>query len=119
MEKQENLKEFADVEQKRLDAEREQRLKDNGYAPFFTIHDGESAILQFSDIAPRENDGKYGTRMVFSVMDTNNVAFDYSVNPRSPLYRELIENISGGHTKLKITRVGEGVDTKYSVVVVE
>jgi hypothetical protein len=109
------LKEFGTAERERLDKEKKQRIEDAGYAPFFVIKDGESAVLEFVDTPPRQTEGKYGTKMVFSIKDANGIAFDYSVNPRAPLYREIVANIAENRYKLQITRVGEGMETQYSV----
>ena len=109
------LKEFVETEKQRIDQEKEKALSESGYVPFFKIDEGES-ILKFKDDEPRENE-QYENRMIFRVISfKDNKEFDLSVNIKSPLYKDIISNLSEGYTTLKILRVGTTKeDTRYSV----
>ena len=111
------LEEFAKGEQERLDSEGAQRMQELGYNPSYVFDNGDSDVLEFQDAEVREYESKFGTRKAFVVNAASvpGTAFDFSVNPRSPLYRQIVTELAAGHRKLQITRVGEGVETQYSV----
>lgn len=112
------ISEQAKAETERLDKERQERMQGAGMNPFFSFADGDSAVLSFVDGEIREYEGKYGKRKVFTVQDEQGTTYDFSVNPRSPLYRAIVSNIAAEKLRMQITRVGEGIDTQYSVKVV-
>ena len=111
---QKSLIEIAKSENTRLEAEAKEALKEMGYADFLRVPEGTTNI-QFIDQPPRVND-KFTNRLIFRV-SADGKEYDWSVNTRSPLYRDIMSALSDGHTKLAVLRVGEGMDTRYSVKV--
>ena len=111
---QKSLIEIAKSENTRLEAEAKEALKEMGYADFLRIPEGATNV-QFVDQPPRVND-KFTNRLIFRV-SVDGKEYDWSVNTRSPLYRDIMAALAQGHTGLAVLRVGEGMDTRYSVKV--
>jgi hypothetical protein len=107
-----SLNDYANKENTRLETEAKEVLKELGFAEFFKMPEGQT-LMEFADQAPRVND-KFANRVIFRV-SVNGEEKDWSVNTRSPLYRDLVALISKGTRKVSITRVGQGIDTRYSV----
>ena len=118
-----NIKNFVERENARIEQEKQASLTENGFTPFFKIPEGESE-LRFLDVEPVVNK-QYTDRIIFAVVDlksnpelTDNPDMEYSlsVNIKSPLYKDIISALNQGHDKLKILRIGTSkTDTRYSV----
>lgn len=113
--KTESPENWAKQEQQKLDAEREKAYAEKGYKPLFRLERGENS-LEFTNPLepPRKYEGEYGVRMMFSVR-AGDKEFDLSINPRSPLYREIVTAIATGKKRVIILREGEGKNVRDSI----
>lgn len=115
MEKENNsdLKSFASQELEQLEKEKEEFLKEKGYAPFYKFEEGATDI-EILNKPIRDNPTFAGQKILrIKVADKE---YDLSVPVRNPLYKKILENLKGGISKMQILRVGLGkMDTKYSV----
>ena len=111
-------------EKKRIDTERKQRLmqKLDGLEPY-TLKQGVNVIKFYPAIEPKTyNSSVFGERKVF-VVEVNNKQHALLVNPKSPLYRQIVEifynklqeNPKITEITLSITKAGVGKGTRYSV----
>jgi hypothetical protein len=108
-----NLIEFAEKEKQRLDEQREEAMAEAGYVAFYKIPEGTTKVTFSTDVEPRE-DVKFGGT-IFRVT-VNGEEKDLRINPRSPLYREVIANLAEHKVDMTITRMGTGMtDTRYKV----
>ena len=58
----------------------------------------------------------FGTpKRVFRVI-VGGAEYDWSVNPRSPMYAQLLKKLVKAPLKCSINRLGEGLDTRYNQI---
>jgi hypothetical protein len=105
--------EFIKEELEGLDKAREEALKQKGFQPFFKFPQGET-VVEFKKQTPRPNP-RFPQNKVFRIV-VDGEEYDLSVNSRSPLYRDILNVLSQGVTKVKVIRVGQGRDTRYTVM---
>lgn len=109
-----DVKEYIEAEKARIEQERSDAMLDNGFAPFMSIKEGTTTLTFSMDIMPRESKN-YPDRSIFRVSQ-DNTEYDLSVNRKSPLYKDIVDNLSNGKTTMTITRIGTGrTDTRYKV----
>lgn len=108
-----SLDEFLDTETVRIEGERQDLLSEKGYAEFLKLESGETRV-KFMPSIPRFVEGSFGDRRAFRVI-VKDKEYDWSVNPRSPMYRQLIELLRRAPVEVKIIRVGEGKNTRYDL----
>ena len=106
------LRELAIKENARLEQESREALAELGYAEFFKVPEG-TTNLELIDQPPRVND-KYEGRLIFRIL-ADGREYDWSINTHSPLYRDVMALVSRGTMKICVLRVGQGMDTRYSV----
>lgn len=104
---------FLDTEEDKIEIERQGALAEKGYAEFLKLESGETKV-KFLPIIPRLVQGGFGDRRAFRVVVANK-EWDWAVNPRSPLYRQLLILIRKAPVEVKIIRVGEGKNTRYDI----
>lgn len=105
---------WIDDELKKIEEQRRQVLEQKDLRPFFKIPEGITEV-EFSLEMPRDNP-RFAGRKVFRIR-VNGVEYDLSVTQNSNLYREILQNLAKGKTRLKIMRVGSGrSDTRYKVL---
>ena len=112
------LEQFAAGELKRLDDERQAAIKAKGGHPYLgSIPIGESRIQLQPTIPTDDVDQNDNARKVFLARKPGDQeTYAWTINPRSPLYRELLKALPAAPVWLKIVRTGEGKqDTRYSV----
>ena len=101
-------------ELKKIEEQRKQLLEQKDLRPFYRIPEGITEI-EFSTEMPRDNP-KFAGRKIFRIR-VNGEEYDLSVTQNSNLYREILQNLAKGKTKLKVMRVGSGRnDTRYKVL---
>ena len=112
------LEHYAAQELKRLDDERQAAIKAKGGHPYLgSIPIGESRIQLQASIPTDDVDQNDNARKVFLAKKPDDKeTYAWTINPRSPLYRELLKALPTAPVWLKIVRTGEGKqDTRYSV----
>ena len=135
MSEQKSLKEYVKQEKARIEVEREAKLNE-----FMKEHDRKPFIkwpqnvteFTLMPVIPRNHESYGKPKKVFriklakGITLTNNKGestryepgseFDWSVNPRSPLYDEALDKLVKAPVKLKLNRMGEGLATRYSLI---
>ena len=141
---QQALKAYADQEAARMDKERadavngfrensddaflrwyhswknEQRklTRAKGGLPYLGIVPVGTSEIDLHPILPRDTEDQNGNaRKEFTVSKPESPEqLAWTVNPRSPLYRDLLVNLTLAPCRIQLVRVGEGrTDTRYSV----
>ena len=110
------LSDFIASEKARMTKEREEYVKEQGFKPFVKWEQGITAFT-LKPVIPRPHESFGTPKMVFSI-DVHGEELDWSVNPRSPMYRDLIDLMDNGTLNLSINRLGEGLETRYNLAVI-
>ena len=98
-----------------IEAQRKADRKEKGMEDLFNMPIGETEITIDPCKEPRIAKTKYGDRDVLRIYDKNNVAGDWMINPNSPLYLEVLENLRQGKNHMVIVRSGLEKQTRYSI----
>ena len=104
------------IEQKReqLKQERKTAMKAKGMMELYNMPIGETEITIDTNITPRKAETKFGDRDVLRIT-VNGSACDWMINPKSPLYRELLEHLYEDKNHFIIVRSGLEKQTRYSI----
>lgn len=99
-------------EKKVLDQAQKDSLAKADLKPFIKLGRGENVfeILNPRN-PPRDYDGKFGPRKIFRVRQKG-IEYDWGVNPRSPIYRAVIDALVAGKPILCVLREGSGKEVK-------
>jgi hypothetical protein len=110
------LQKYIAAQKENLDKQRHDAMEKKGYKDFYTFEEGETAFI-LHPVIPREKQGMYGLQSVFRI-SVEGHEYDFSVNQKSPVFRQLIELMDNmtDALKLRITRVGVGKATKMTVL---
>jgi len=112
------LEEYSAKELDRLSREREEAIKAKGGLPYLgSLAVGESRILLMPKV-PLDNPDKDGRpRKQFVIKKPNDEQeYAWTVNIKSPLYRDLLGFLPKSPIMLRVIRTGEGrTDTRYTV----
>ena len=98
-----SLSDWAETKAKEANAERQEQLKEKGITPFLKLPEGTSTV-KFLDEVPVERETAFGTM------------YTWSISPRSPLFRQILENLKLGILTMDIVRAGTDKNTKYSIL---
>lgn len=109
------LKKWVDRTHLRLEKERKDFMDKKGYKEFFRPDIGETTVTLLPHIPRNIKSGQYGVREAFRIA-VDGVELDWAVNPRSPVYRALVEHLEVAPVEFKLIRTGEGKSTRYSLV---
>lgn len=113
---QEELINFLDEENSRIEKEQKQMYGDKGYNKFWKAPNG-TTVITVNPRMPRIVEGKYGKQRVFEIVVGEDI-FDWGVNIKSPVYQALIKAMRKADGKtfdMEVTRVGQGKQTRYEV----
>lgn len=102
------LKEWAGKEKAKVEAERKGSFPPSWKAPVGT------STIQVLDDEVRDISGQYGPAKVFSVK-VKGTKQSWIINEKSPVLRQLITLLAAGVTKLKVTRTGTKMATRYQL----
>ena len=108
------LTKWVKTEQGRIEKERKDFMKKHDMKQFFRPPKGSIDVVLLPKV-PRAIKGDYGTRQAFRV-GIGGTEFDWPVNPRSPIYRDLVEHLGDAPVAFELIRTGEGKQTRYDVV---
>lgn len=109
-----DLKEFVEAEQARRAAEREAYLEEKDYKDFVKWDQGVTEFTLHA-VIPREHLSYGAQKKVFRI-EIKGKDFDWSVNPLSPMYGELLVLLLEAPVACRINRLGEGLETRYSLL---
>ncbi len=112
-EEEAKLAEFLRTEQERLDRARQERMAEKGQLPFAQFDTGDSKIRLVRKVPQSPEANKYG-RAGFYVVQAKQERM-WTVNPRSPIYRQIIEYLTKGQLDIIVTKTGSGKNTRYDV----
>lgn len=110
-----DLQKWAKATGKSLDEIRQEQLEELGYKTLWKPPVGSSTVEIDVNEEPRDIKSQYGASTVFRIKVGGKV-LDWAVNHRSPVLREIVNNIAEGHTKFEIVRTGKGQSTRYTVI---
>jgi hypothetical protein len=102
--------------EKRLNAIKEARnqaLKEKGFGELFNFPIGETEVEILLN-PPREVKTKFGSRDVLAIK-VNDKIYDFMINPQSPLYLKILENLYEDKRHFIIVRSGAEKSTRYDV----
>lgn len=107
------LNDYLDEELNRIETERREAMSDKGYAPFAKLGVGETK-LTLQPIIPRMIKGGFGDRKAFKIT-ISGIEYDWAINPRSPMYRQLLVLLRTAPIEITVIKVGEGKNTRYDI----
>lgn len=83
---------------------------------YVKLEDGETRILQFNPERMKQVEGQYGLRIQYMVIDPNYAdRGEKKFEAGKQTSKDIDAQLRQGNRVLKIRRLGEGTDTKYSV----
>jgi hypothetical protein len=91
-----------------------ERRKESGMEDLFNMQIGETEIFIDDSTAPRLAETKFGNRDVLRIT-VDDKAYDWMINPNSPLYRDILEHLYEGRCHFIIVRSGMEKQTRYSI----
>lgn len=112
---QKEIEKFFNSENQKIESEHQKHIREKGYASFFNAPVGET-VMTIKYQIPRIINGKYGTRKAFRII-VGDTEYDFTVNERSPLYRDIIRKLKDAKKDVQIAlvRTGRGKSTKYDL----
>ena len=111
-----DLRKYAEDELKKIDEDRKQAMQEKGFKPFYKLTEGTHDLQFDLNTEPRVNTMYPGRVILRATNLANSEEVDVSVSRSGPLYKDIMENIAQGHSKLRINRIGTGIkDSRYSV----
>ena len=105
---------FKAAEVKRIEADRAKYFEDEDLKPFIKWPKGVTGF-QLMPKVPVLHDSFGTDKYKFRVL-VDGELYDWSVNPKSPMYMQLIEALGPEPVALKISRYGELLATRYELV---
>lgn len=100
--------------------ERKARSAEKGYEEFLKLPNGTSTLEFVEGVDPREQTGAYGPQTIFKVKCTlkgsEEKTYDWAISNRSfSLLQAVVGLLAQGVTRINVTRIGSGMDTRYEV----
>jgi len=109
----ENVPEWIDAESKRVESERQKYQEEHGQLSFWKPSEGVQQIEVLVDKKPEQS--KYENKVELHILVNGNEHI-WTVNTRSPLYRELLQQLKTGARKFNLIRMGTSAeDTRYKL----
>lgn len=111
---------YADTELSRIEAQRQEAIKAKGGLPFLgALPVGTSRLSLHAEVPKDHEDPNGNVKKLFTVSKPgSSELLGWTVNPRSPLYRDLLQALKKAPVNIEVVRTGEGKsDTRYSVVI--
>ena len=112
--KKTSIEEFYKAEKARIEAEREAYLADKDYKTFVKWEQGVTGFT-LEPMIPRDHESFGKNKKVFRVT-IDDIEFDWPVSPRSPMYREVLDRLLEAPVEMRLNRLGEGLQTRYSLI---
>jgi len=112
--KKTSIEEFYKAEKARIEAEREAYLADKDYKTFMKWNQGVTGFT-LEPVIPRNHESFGKDKKVFRIT-IDGEEYDWPVNPRSPMYREVLDRLLEAPVEMRLNRLGEGLQTRYSLI---
>ena len=108
------LMKYIDSEKERMNKQREKFLDERDYKSFMKW---EKGITEFTleAVIPRDHLSFGKDKKVFRIT-VGGELFDWSVNPLSPMYRDLLDRLAVAPVVMRLQRMGDGLQTRYELV---
>jgi len=101
-------------ESARIESEKQKSREEKGLVPFWKPKEGVQEVEIMADKEP-EQSKSYPEKKEMHVM-TDGKEQIWTVNPKSPLYADIIKGLKAGARKFQIFRMGTTAkDTRYKV----
>lgn len=110
-----SLADYARQEDERITAEKNKFLADQNLPGFWVPEIGENRF-EIQDNPPREKDFGQGTRKIFQIKNQKGELKDWAVNPKNPVYADLMRRITNGQRLYVLLRTGKELNTRYEVL---
>ena len=75
--------------------------------------------FRLQPVIPRDHESFGTPKKVFRIALETGEEFDWSINPRSPMYGQIVDKLLEAPVALKLNRMGEGLKTRYSLLEAE
>ena len=109
-----DLKKYIEAEKARMEEERSKYLDEQDYKTFMKW---EKGITEFTleAVIPRDHLSFGKDKKVFRIT-VDGELFDWSVNPLSPMYRDLLDALAKAPVVMRLQRMGDSLQTRYELV---
>ena len=109
-----SIEEYVAAEKAVREKQREEYRKDKDYKDFVVWPQG---VTEFTlmPVIPRAHQSFGKDKKVFRII-TDGEEKDWSVNPLSPMYGDLLDLLLEAPVKARLNRMGKGLDTRYSLL---
>lgn len=98
-----------------VEEKRKELFKEKGYEELWIAPVGETKIIIDVKEGIREVKTQNGMRDIIRIKVAGQ-PYDWMINPTSRYYIKILEFVNSGKTKLKVIRVGEKLQTRYSIL---
>jgi len=109
-----NLADFAATEKTRIEAEKQKHREEQNLPGFLVLEEGETKITML-DAEVRDHDFGDGVRKIFRVK-ANETEHDFALNPRNPVYSDIVQRLAGGQREFVILRSGLKANTRMKIL---
>lgn len=113
-EKQRQIDNFINMFNEEQEKLRAERFKEKGYLPFLNFPEGLTPITLLKEV-PKTFESRNGERWLFAVMNKGK-DFNWSLNPRNPVVRQLLTYLNEAPIDLHVIRVGQQAQTRYTII---
>ena len=110
-----SFKQLYKQEKLKADEKRAAYREEQGYNDFVKWPQGVTRFTLHDQI-PRDFES-FGKPVKVFTITVDGEVFDWTVNPLSPMYLELLEQAAKGQWELSINRMGEGLQTRYDLII--
>lgn len=106
------LADFIKNENQKLEQEARDFKEKNTFPGFWVPNKGENSFEITLDQEPRQKDFGNGLRKIFRIQ-VSGKDFDWAINPKNPVYRELLQRLGKGQNSFVLLCTGSGKETRY------
>ena len=108
------IKKFVEEERAAREADRAAYMQDHDMATFVKWPKG-TTVFTLEPRIPRPHES-FGKAVKVFRITLGGEEFDWSINPRSPLYGQIVERLLEAPVELKLNRSGDGLQTRYELI---
>ena len=108
------IKKFVEEERAAREADRAAYMEEHDMKTFVKWPKG-TTVFMLEPVIPRAHQSFGKDVKVFRIL-IEGEEFDWSINPRSPLYGQIVERLLEAPVELKLNRSGDGLQTRYELI---
>lgn len=109
-----SFQESINAEKIRIERETEEYKKKENLPGFWVAPVDELSVFTVLEAEIRDKDFGEGLRKIFSI-EVDGAKKDWALNPRNPLYGELVLKLADGYRVFDVLRIGEKAKTRYKL----